>query len=84
MWSFTTISPSPRHDPVRSTIRRTGRDDTPSIPVSNSTHPARPPHPVMAHAGDDLANGQRVLRRPGAPNTLRKIEMPRKHWLVEP
>jgi hypothetical protein len=31
--------------PARNTIRRTGRLETPSIPVSNSTFPALPPQP---------------------------------------
>ena len=34
-----------KHHPPRSTMRRTGRLDTPSMPVSSSAFPASPPQP---------------------------------------
>jgi hypothetical protein len=38
--------------PPRSTIRRTGRLDTPSVPVSSSAFAARPQRHVAVPAGD--------------------------------
>ena len=49
--------------PSRSTIRRTGRLLTPSMPVSSSAFPAQPAAAVVAHPGDDVA--QAAVPPPG-------------------
>jgi hypothetical protein len=69
--------PSTLHRPLsvsaalsQQTIFRTGRLETPSMPVSSSTRPALPPQPSSPHAGsDDLEPARRPAGRHagGAP-----------------
>ena len=45
----------PVSQPSRSTMRRTGRLLTPSMPLASSARPAPPTAAVVAHPGDDVA-----------------------------
>jgi hypothetical protein len=63
---------------VISTIRRTGRLDALSIPVSSSVWPGSPPQPVVAHAGEQSAErhsaaasaGVRLVLKGGLPHRI--------------